>query len=212
LRIDAKWEKLVDRRPIHADPPKQFEFLLCLFLDQSQEDAVLGDLNERFVRDVKEVGPERAKRRYWGRALRSLMPLLRRAISPVVGFLNNGSPVAFGHVVPAFRQGLAEAGYVEHRNVGIESRVVFTSGEDRTKLGLVASYNRPGGNVTGVALLIDVLVDSVQKLMIYSPVGRAVRAHRLFLLKPIPRAPADALLLPRPCSRQGLSTWVHAEP
>jgi len=41
---------------------------------------------------------------------------------PVVGFLNSGSPGAFGHVVSAFRQGLAEAGYVEHRNVGIDCR------------------------------------------------------------------------------------------
>ena len=34
---------------------------------------------------------------------------------PVVGFLNGGSPGAFEHFVIAFRQGLGEAGYVEHR-------------------------------------------------------------------------------------------------
>jgi putative tryptophan/tyrosine transport system substrate-binding protein len=41
---------------------------------------------------------------------------------PVVGFLSSGSPNALVDLVGAFHLGLNEAGYVEHRNVGIEYR------------------------------------------------------------------------------------------
>jgi putative ABC transport system substrate-binding protein len=131
-----------------------------------------------------------------------LGPLVVRAQAamPVVGFLSPGSPSALGHLVTAFRRGLNEAGYQEHRNIGVEYAwaegqndrlrglandlvrarvavicaagppaalaakaataaipIVFTSGEDPEKIGLVESFNRPGGNVTGVAVLIETL-------------------------------------------------------
>ena len=120
----------------------------------------------------------------------------------MVGFLGSSSPdpSAHGPFAAALRQGLADAGYVEGRNVVVESRwahgnferlpsladelvrhpvsviatiggdvvaiaakkatstipVVFTSGGDPIQLGLVSSFNRPGGNVTGVSVITSV--------------------------------------------------------
>ena len=40
---------------------------------------------------------------------------------PVIGFLNSGSPDRYRLLLDAFRQGLNDGGYVEGRNIAIES-------------------------------------------------------------------------------------------
>jgi putative ABC transport system substrate-binding protein len=126
----------------------------------------------------------------------------QQSTMPVIGFLSMESPSQFTHLVAAFRRGLSEVGYIEHRNVGIdygwaEGRsdripalaielvkrqvaviaatggllvaqaarmatatipIVFVVGSDPVREGLVASLNRPEGNVTGVMLLTVELV------------------------------------------------------
>jgi ABC-type uncharacterized transport system substrate-binding protein len=115
---------------------------------------------------------------------------------PVIGFMSGRAPDDSAHVVSAFRQGLAEIGFVEGQNIAIEFRwalgdydrlpalaadlvsrrvvvlvavggdvsavvaskatktipVVFGMGGDPVKAGIVASFNRPGVNVTGYTL------------------------------------------------------------
>ncbi|HJZ32858.1 MAG TPA: ABC transporter substrate-binding protein [Hyphomicrobiaceae bacterium] len=120
---------------------------------------------------------------------------------PVIGFLNSGSAGGREQLLAAFRQGLAETGHAEGRNVTIEFRwaeghyerlpelaadlvrrrvgvIAATGGTvaplaakdatatvpivcvfdgDPVAFGLVASINRPGGNVTGISLVASII-------------------------------------------------------
>ena len=121
----------------------------------------------------------------------------QQAAVPVIGWIEPQSQlVAADFRLRSFKAGLAEAGYVEGRNVAIDFRfaqgddarlpalaadlvrrqvavivtssdestraakvttpsipVVFLIGGDPVQIGVVASLNRPGGNLTGVAIL-----------------------------------------------------------
>jgi hypothetical protein len=76
-------KSLADPKSI-AEPPKVADFLLTLFLSEAKGEAAIGDLSERFENDCQRFGAARARRMYWGRALRSLWPLLRRVAARVI--------------------------------------------------------------------------------------------------------------------------------
>jgi hypothetical protein len=79
-RLEAQPAPPVVTAPNKLDPPKIAEFLLTMLASTARADAMVGDLNEHFARDCEKFGRARAVRLYWARTMRSLWPLLRRAI------------------------------------------------------------------------------------------------------------------------------------
>ena len=78
-KLIAGWLIEMAGRPADASPGIA-EFLLTALATSSHAEAAIGDLNERFAGECKKSGRRRAVRLYWARTLRSLWPLLRRAI------------------------------------------------------------------------------------------------------------------------------------
>src|ERR1035437_3353069 len=140
----------------------------------------------------------------WPLAARAQQPAM-----PVVGFLSANARDASELFTVAFREGLADAGFIEGKNVTIEYRfaeghldrvpaltldlvrrqvaviftgggdvpslvakgatanipIVFATGYDPVKLGLVPSLNRPGGNVTGAGQLGAKRIELLREVM-----------------------------------------------
>jgi putative ABC transport system substrate-binding protein len=81
-----------------------------------------------------------------GSAMAMARPLLaQRKSMPVIGFLSSDSPGPAASYLPAFRQGLSEAGYVEGQNVAIEYR--WAEGHYDRPPALAADLVRQGVDV-----------------------------------------------------------------
>jgi ABC-type uncharacterized transport system substrate-binding protein len=152
----------------------------------------------------------------------AMWPFVARAQQPalpVVGFLNSASAGQFAGLVRAFKQGLAEIGYIEGHNVAIDYRwaenqydrlpalaadlvrrrvavivanppaalsakaarstipIVFVSAVNPVEVGLIASLNRPGGNVTGISTLnVELLSKRVELLRELMPTASIIGA------------------------------------
>ena len=72
------------RRKVDVEPPGVAEFLLEIFLTSTRGQALIGDMSERFGCDCVELGRKRAVRRYWAHTVRTLLPMLRRAIARAI--------------------------------------------------------------------------------------------------------------------------------
>jgi putative ABC transport system substrate-binding protein len=100
-----------------------------------------------------------------------------QAAMPVIGFLNSGSPAAFGNLVAAFRQGLGDQGYAEGSTLRIDYRWAQGRYTDldgmaaelvRNRVSLIAAT---GGVVSAKAALKATTSIPVVFVVGFDPVG-----------------------------------------
>jgi putative ABC transport system substrate-binding protein len=84
--------------------------------------------------------------------------------------------------------------------------VVFVIGADPVRLGLVASLNRPGGNVTGVSFLLNVLVG--KRLELLREIMPAAKSIGLLVNPKNPNAVPDTTAVESAARGLGLQTHV----
>jgi putative ABC transport system substrate-binding protein len=159
-------------------------------------------------------------------------PLAARAqhsSMPTIGFLAGGLQQSGLPMVAAYKQGLADTGYIEGENVAIEYRwanaqydqlpmlaadlvrhqvsviaastpvaalaakqataslpIVFSLGSDPVRDGLVASLNRPGGNITGATFFSNLL--SAKRLDLFHRLEVSMRRREANRVRPSRRA------------------------
>lgn len=84
----APWlEPLTSFEAMKLRPPVNGEFALHLLLSKDEQEAVIGDLIERYGQKCERFGEQRAKLWFYCEVLRSVWPLLRRAIARVGGLV-----------------------------------------------------------------------------------------------------------------------------
>jgi putative tryptophan/tyrosine transport system substrate-binding protein len=166
---------------------------------------------------------------------------------PVIGYLSGLTESESEiWIVPAFRRGLGEQGYVEGRNVEILYRypalqnqglqalvtdlvnrrvavifsfgapvtlavkeatttipIVFAMGLDPVQAGLVASLNRPGGNVTGAAsLMLELTAKRLELLHDIAPAATSMGYLHTAADRGAGTQAADRALAPRARGRR----------
>lgn len=118
------------------------------FLSTNTSDAVLPKFAPAFVRGMSEGGfidgqnvaiEYRWANGRYDRLTEQAAELIRRPVNVIVAVGGTGSALTAKAATTTIP-------------------IIFNLGSDPVKLGLVASFNRPGGNITGVSYLADALV------------------------------------------------------